>query len=212
MRAYSTRLWPDVSSPAARRVLTHLFNHYGSYTDLDFPDEIVRIQYEQRIERLSEMWFKVEASDIAQRLAAGPALLPDICEALPQPWAALYRLARPRTLEQQVHRVVQHLEWYLAAQREPRPPVNLVQACAAPALLLVVVLLAVGYAAATGTLPTLVTIGASIAAFVALRLGPALLRSVLDSYGPGTLRRNATVLYHHLRRAYADAEEPKPGL
>jgi len=199
-------------------VLTHLFNYPGAYTDYDLVENMRKVDQEGGMPGICMLWERLSASDLALRLAGGPAMLPDLYEALPRPWAELYRLFRPRTLEQHVELVVRHLEWFLQPQNVPRPFDHFPPALAASAFFMIVmvvlyIFLAAMTSALTGVslLALMLGVGAVTGAVLGL-LWPSIVYRTILKRDPRDLARNATVLYHHLRRAYADAEEPKPGL
>jgi hypothetical protein len=210
-----SRIWPEVTSPAARRVVEFLFNYHGSYTDADFLDRLPELEFSLQLTGLGRLWRSLSQSDIAVRLAGGPALLPDIAAALPPFYRAVYRLFRPRTLEQQVNLLVQHLEWYLAPSQPALPGLKAATLISAPLVVLLGVLSVVvfiGVRTGAGSLFTSVALAVAAVTLSLVNL-PAPLRSLrtLLYADRQTASRNATVLYHHLRRAYADVKEPQPG-
>jgi len=217
MGRYGARLWPEVSSPAARRVLTYLFNYPSSYTDFDFHENMRQIEQEQKLDDLCVMWALIQGTDLAERLAGGPALLPDICEALPQPYRAIYRILKPRTLEQQVDLVVQHLPWYLAPHTKPRIEARIAAYIFIPAVIVIAAaILFLGFRLGfQQNDAALVALHSVISILIALGLGYAALpwfTRVIIGASPQNRVRNATVLYHFLRAAYADVDQAGPSL
>jgi len=215
MSSPRSRIWPEVTSPAARRVVEYLFNYQGSYTDADFLDRLPELEFSLQLLGLGRLWRMLCRSDIAQRLAGGPALLPDIAAALPPYYRAVYRLFRPRTLEQQVNLLVQHLEWYLAPSQPVLPGLKAATLFSAPLVVLLGVLgvvVVMGVRTGFGSLFTSMALAVVAVTLSLLNLLAPLrsLRTLLYA-DRQTASRNATVLYHYLRRAYADVEEPGPG-
>lgn len=209
-----SRIWPEVTSPAARRVVEYLFNYRGAYTDSDVAEKVQQLEVFRRWFGLGRLMQRVANSDLAQRLAGGPALLPDIAAALPPFHRAVYRLFRPRTLEQQVDLLVRHLEWYL----DPNQPVlsssKPASRLSAPLFVLLVAIAALliiagNFGGSAGAMLTLLGLLAVVA--VATVYGVMYHRRaqrIVNFADQPSASRNATVLYHHLRQAYADADEP----
>ena len=111
-----SKLWPDVGSPVARRVLVYLFNLPGSYTDSDFLERMYELDNRPDDSSLSGvvlLWRMIQDSDVCIFLAGGPELTPDITEKMPDLDRMIYRLVRPRNLEQRVREIVNNLEWYI---------------------------------------------------------------------------------------------------
>jgi len=108
--------WADVSSPVARRVLRVAFK-LSPLPDLTRPafnytleqGDPALHEYQQAVQSL------LQRSDLAQRMAYGMDMLPDIHAQMPWLVRSLKRLYRPRTIEQLVMHVSQNLDWYLGA-------------------------------------------------------------------------------------------------
>jgi hypothetical protein len=111
-------LWPDVTSPVARRVLAQLFNLNDCKTDLreisDYGAELTP----DDVKYAFWMRSRLRSSTLAQQLAAGPCAIPDVAVVASGWLAAFLRFFKPRTVEQYVNYVVVNLDWVL----EPASP------------------------------------------------------------------------------------------
>jgi hypothetical protein len=205
------KLWRNVSSPAARRVLGYLFNYTPSVTDPDlmetyfldapFPDR----EYQAKLRKM------FEESDLAS-LIARPHLLPNIYTAMPEPWASIGRLYRPRTLEQHVKHVLKHLDWFLAPHRKLSFWVLATRNHFSVLLAIVYMILAINAAIFVGWFFGLIVlvIGTILASpLAAITYATSCLTSTSSRIPPWSYneRTRATELYRYLYYAYQDVEE-----
>lgn len=207
------KLWRNVSSPAARRVLGYLFNYTPSVTDPDLMEtyfleaDFAEREYQARLRRM------LEESDLAS-LIARPHLLPDIYAAMPEPWASIGRLYRPRTLEQHVKHVLKHLDWFLSPHSRPT-----FWALATSAYLLEVIAVAaivIMAAVLGGLFIGLVTLAVGVLLILLTVMITSMTRRGATSHVttlPWVSRERirATELYRYLYYAYQDVDESAPG-
>lgn len=116
--------WPDlpffhevqqqVSSAIARRILDVLRPPVArGMSEGKSPEELAA--YRGHIRE------KLEGSDLAARLIDGGGMLPDIADALPEPWAWWARVNRPRDIEAWARHLRKNLNWYLSPDKTLRP-------------------------------------------------------------------------------------------
>jgi hypothetical protein len=206
------KLWRNVSSPAARRVLGYLFNYTPSVTDPDLMETyyldapFAEREYQAKLRRM------LAESDLAS-LIARPHLLPDIYVAMPEPWASLGRLYRPRTLEQHVKHVLKHLDWFL----KPHRRLSFWQIADQVYILAFVLVIAISILVAASTdllIGALVLFVGTMLVYplVALAAETGTRVGFPGRTSPWLSRElvRATELYRYLYYAYQDVKEPAP--
>lgn len=201
MNPRARQLLPQISSPLARRVVLYMFNHSGTYLspDDDFPpgataDTGNRTYYKKTKKRLNR-------STLHLAIPAGQDMLPDFYSSLPPVLSIWLRKFKPKTYEELLEHLVNHLDWYLSPT-EKLKKVNVGWLYASVATLVVVCIGLVIYSVMTSSYFPLV-----YCAILFFQL-PALIsfniERLVRSTDAAKLGINATLLYRYLRDAYSD--------
>jgi hypothetical protein len=194
-------LWPDVTSPIARRVLQHIMDRFGTYIDWEFINHIVEVERGHASPPLCELWRKVNRSGLAQSLPGGGSFLPDISSSMTGLAKVVYRFRRPRTLEQQVSHLVQYLEFY-SDPHAKRSGYRMVYQLLRDDIITFLVVLLVAFFLTGNLIAWYNPAVLIIAAF-------CILGAVFSSIGNYfhsmmTLNHNATVTFHYFWEEYSD--------
>lgn len=104
-----------VVSPPAYSILLALRPVEGDRFIMGMADPADLANYRQALRE------RLKASGLAQQLAGGADLLPDIAEALPEPWASLARWNRPRDIRALARHIRKNLNWYLDPSKPLKP-------------------------------------------------------------------------------------------
>lgn len=208
------KMWPHVSSPLARRVLSAAANNKNTVLALGDDDYLLdpmqgipispdTLEYQQWLES------KLANSNIELMVPAGLDLLPDIYSAMPKLIGNFTKVFKPRNYEQLVDHLIKHLEWYVEPTQYYFAGFDqlftqlrrLVQIMFAVGILYVFLVGSVttGLIAVAVGLPVIFLMG-----YLTNQIYPSQVKFGLS---PEKQLVNANLLYRYLRHAYTDKEE-----
>jgi hypothetical protein len=168
------------------------------------------------------VWRRLHESDLAQQLPGGKSTLPDILDAMHEPWKSLEKLHESKNYEQLLKHLTRYLDWYLNPVKHVRLPVRQIATWVGVALLPIALVLL------PRLLPTLHLMGVELpqgiwfwlfAGFWGLIL--AAINSIMYRFASHKIdgrkvhgfhdakhQIDAAELYYYLAFAYADRPDP----
>jgi hypothetical protein len=199
-------LWPDVTSPVARRVLVQLFNSpYCKSDRADISDYGAGFSSGD-LEYAHWLRNRLRNSTLAAQLAAGSDAIPEIADAVEGVLAQYLKQFKPRTVEQYVDYLAINLKWVLEPSTKPDLRPYIINGLFLAAWVVLVMASNIQPLVVSGLLSLVMALFAVVIIVVKYsRIRRGSRQNILQEI-------HTTELYWHLRQVYSDSGFPDASL